>query len=136
MRIGTIHQATLESAEGRLPRWMAGFAVVGMVAALCLGDFRTAAGFGLGAGVAILAYSWLHKAVVALMNAGVERPSGWLLSKIFIRYPLILATIFIFYRENWLPLEAMVAGLFVPVAGAVAESLYQVSSAFLHSKAL
>jgi ATP synthase I chain len=114
---------------------MAGLTAVGMVVAFFLGDFRVAAGFGLGAGVAILGYSWLHKAVVALMNAAVERPSNRLLGKIFIRYPLIFATIFIFYRENWLPLEAMLAGLFVPVAGAVAESLYQVSSAFLHSKA-
>jgi len=115
---------------------MAGLTVVGMVAALCLGDFRAAAGFGLGAGVAVLGYSWLHKAVVALMDAGAERPSNRLLGKIVIRYPLVIVTIFIFYRENWLPLEAVLAGLFVPVAGAVAESLYQVSSAFLHSKAL
>ena len=115
---------------------MAGFAVAGMAAALCLGDFRSAAGFGLGSGVAILGYSWLHKAVVALMDAAVVRPPNRVLGKIVIRYPLVIVTIFIFYRENWLPLEAVLAGLFVPVAGAVAESLYQVSSAFLHSKAL
>jgi len=115
---------------------MAGLTVVGMVVALSLGDFRTAGGFGLGAGVALLGYSWLHKAVVTLMDAGVERPSNRMLGKIVIRYPLAVAAIFIFYRENWLPFEAVLAGLFVPVAGVVAESLYQVSLAFLHPKAL
>lgn len=115
---------------------MAGLTVAGMVVALCWGDFRVAGGFGLGAAVALLGYSWLHKAVVRLMDAGGERPSNLTLGKIVIRYPLAIAAIFIFYRENWLPFEAVLAGLFVPVAGVFAESLYQISSAFLHSRAL
>jgi hypothetical protein len=115
---------------------MAGLTVVGMVGALSLGDLRTAGGFGLGAGVALLGYSWLHKAVVGLMDARRDRPSNLMLGKIVIRYPLAIGAVFIFYRENWLPFEAVLAGLFVPIAGAFAESLYQVSLAFRHSKTL
>lgn len=115
---------------------MVGVTIAGMVVAVLLSDLRGAAGFGLGAGVALLGYSWLHRAVVTLMDAGRERPSSLTLGKIVIRYPLAVAAVFIFYRENWLPFEAVLAGMFVPVAGVVAESLYQVSSAFLHSKAL
>jgi ATP synthase I chain len=115
---------------------MAGLTVAGMVVALLLGEIRTAAGFGLGAGVALFGYSWLHNAVVKLMDAGSERPSKLMLGKFAVRYPLAIVAIFIVYRENWLPYEAVLAGLFVPVAGAVAESLYQVSSLFLRSKAL
>lgn len=115
---------------------MAGLAVAGMVAALCWGGFRVAAGFGLGAGVALLGYSWLHKVVVRVMDAGGKRPSNLMLGKIVIRYPLAIAVIFVFYRENWLPFESVLAGLFVPAAGVFAESLYQVSWVLLRSRAL
>ncbi|MEJ2009536.1 MAG: ATP synthase subunit I [Acidobacteriota bacterium] len=135
MQIGTVHQATLEGAEARLPRWMAGFAAAGMLVAFSMGHARVAAGFGLGAAIAIVGYSWLHKAVVSLMDAGRTHPSKMTLGKLMIRYPLAILVIFVFYRENWLPFEAVLAGFFVPVAGALAESVYQVGSALLHSKA-
>jgi ATP synthase I chain len=133
--IGTVDQATLEGAEARLPRWMAGFAAVGMLGAFLLGHARAAGGFGLGAAVAFMGYSWLHKAVVSLMDAGRVRPSRFTLGKLLIRYPLAVVVIFVFYRENWLPFEAVLLGLFVPVAGALAESVFQIGSVLLHSKA-
>lgn len=135
MRIGTVDQATLEGAEARLPKWMAGFAVVGMLAEFLLGHARVAAGFGLGASVAILGYSWLHKAVVSLMDAGRLRPSRLTLGKLLIRYPLAVVVIFVFYRESWLPFQAVLAGLFVPMAGALAESVFQIGLALHHPKA-
>ncbi len=135
MRIGTVHQAALEGAEARLPKWMAGFAVLGVLAAFLLGHARTAGGFGLGAAVAILGYSWLHKAVVSLMDAGRVRPSRLTLGKLLIRYPLAVVVIFVFYRESWLPFQAVLVGLFVPMAGALAESVFQVGSALLHPRA-
>ncbi len=115
---------------------MAGFAVAGMLTAFSMGHIRAAGGFGLGAAIAIVGYSWLHKAVVSLMDAGRVRPSRLTLSKLVIRYPLAIFVIFVFYRGNWLPFEAVLAGLFVPVAGALAESVYQVGCALLHSKAM
>jgi len=114
---------------------MAGFAAAGMLVAVLLGHAREAGGFGLGTAVAILGYSWLHKAVVSLMDAGRVRPSGFTLGKLLVRYPLAVIVIFIFYRENWLPFEAVLVGLFVPMAGALAESVFQIGSALLHSKA-
>ncbi|HUX09374.1 MAG TPA: hypothetical protein VMW51_01950 [Terriglobia bacterium] len=115
---------------------MTGFAAAGVLVALLLGNARAAGGFGLGAVVAIAGYSWLHQAVVSLMNAGRERPSRWMLGKLLVRYPLVVVVIFVFYRENWLPFEAVLMGLFVPVAGALAESVLQISSALLHPKAM
>jgi len=114
---------------------MAGFAAAGFLAAFLLGGVRVAVGFGLGAFVAVMGYSWLHKAVVSLMNAGRERPSRMTLGKLLIRYPLAVVVIFVFYRENWLPFEAVLVGLFVPMAGALAESVFQVGAALLHQKA-
>ena len=136
MRIGTVDQVTLEGAEARLPRWMAGFAAVGMLVTFLLGHARAAGGFGLGAAIAIVGYSWLHKAVVSLMEAGRMRPSKATLGKLLIRYPLAVLVIFVFYRENWLPFEAVLAGLFVPVAGALAESVFQIGLALRHSRVM
>ena len=135
MRIGTIEQATLDGAEARLPRWMAGFAAVGTLVAFLLAGVRMAGGFALGAAVAMVGYSWLHKAVVSLMNAGRVRPSAFALGKVLVRYPLAVAIIFVFYYENWLPFEAVLLGLFVPVAGALAESVFQIGAALRHSRA-
>jgi len=115
---------------------MVGFAAAGMLVGFVLGHARAAGGFGLGAAVAILGYSWLHKAVVSLMDAGRVRPSGFTLGKLLVRYPLAVVVIFVFYRENWLPFEAVLVGLFVPMAGALAESVFQIGSALRHSKAL
>ena len=89
----------------------------------------------MGAAVAILGYSWLHKAVVSLMDAGRVRPSRLTLGKLLIRYPLAVVVIFVFYRESWLPFQAVLVGLFVPMAGALAESVFQVGSALLHPRA-
>ena len=135
MENGILHQETLERAEVRLPRWMAGIAAAATAIIFALGHMRAAAGFALGAGIAIIGYNWLHQIVVALVEQRGARPSRLLIGKLLIRYPLAVVTVFIFYREAWLPFEAVLAGLFIPAAGAIAESLYQISSAFRHSKA-
>jgi hypothetical protein len=135
VRIGIVEQATLDGAEARLPRWMAGFAAVGTLVAFLLAGARMAGGFALGAAVAMVGYSWLHKAVVSLMNAGRVRPSAFTLGKVLVRYPLAVAIIFVFYYENWLPFEAVLLGLFVPVAGALAESVFQIGAALRNSRA-
>ena len=113
---------------------MAGFAAAGFLAALAQGGVRVAGGFALGAALGIVGYSWLHKAVVSLMDAGRVRPSRLMLGKLLVRYPLAIAVIFVFYREKWLPFEAVLAGLFVPMAGALAESIFQVGLAMRHSR--
>ena len=131
-----VEQETLDGAEARLPRWMAGFAATGTLAAFLLSSARMAGGFALGAAVAMVGYSWLHKAVVSLMSAGRVRPSALTLGKVLVRYPLAVAIIFVFYYENWLPFEAVLVGLFVPMAGALAESVFQIGTALRHSKAV
>ena len=114
---------------------MMGFAAAGTPAVLLIGGARAAVGFALGAAIALVGYSWLHQAVVSLMNAGRERPSKMMISKLLVRYPLAIAVLFLFYREDWLPMEAVVLGLFVPMAGAMAEAVFQIGLALRHSKA-
>jgi len=118
--------ADLARAEGRLPRWMASCAGVGLLAALASGRAYFAAGFGLGAALAILNYYWLHQAVEGLMAAGRSRPGKMVVAKFLMRYPLAFAAVWVFYKTGWLPFMAILAGLFVPVAGVLIEAVIQI----------
>ena len=116
----------LARAEARLPRWMFAVAVLGVVAALVLQDWRFALGVALGAALAILNYHWLHQAVETLMRAGQSRVPRLVVAKFALRYPLAIAGLFLIYKTGWLPFTAILAGLFVPVAGVLIEAIAQI----------
>ncbi len=119
-----IVQATdLQRAEARLPRWMAGLAVATTLGILLFGHVRFGVGFAVGSALAILNYHWLHQAVAALMSAGEARPRKRVWAKFFVRYPLVFASVYLFYRTGWLPVAAILAGLFVPVGGVLLEAM-------------
>jgi hypothetical protein len=102
---------------------MFGFALAGSAACAVVGEWRAAAGFALGAGLGILGYFWLHETVVAMLGSGsVAKPRG-LIAKLVLRYLLMAAVIYFGQRTGWMPVLAIFAGLLVPGAGALAESL-------------
>jgi ATP synthase I subunit len=117
---------TLDRAEARLPRWMAAAAALLAGTTLAMGRGRFAGGFALGSLVAILGYSWLHQAIERGLTFSQGRLPKGLVVKFAVRYPLLLGVVFLFYRTGWLPFDAVLAGLMVPVAGAMLECLYQV----------
>jgi hypothetical protein len=119
----TTQALDLTQAEARLPRWMAGLAGAVGAGLLLSGHARFSAGFTLGSGLAILNYLWLHQAVKALMSAGEARPARRVLAKFFLRYPLAFAGVYLFYKTRWLPITAILAGLFVPVGGVLIEAV-------------
>jgi hypothetical protein len=102
---------------------MAGLAGAGALGLLLSAQVRFAAGFAVGSGLAILNYYWLHHIVEALVNAGRVRPPKSALAKVFIRYPLMLASVYLFYKSGWLPFTGILAGFFVPVAGVLIAAL-------------
>jgi ATP synthase I chain len=114
---------------------MTAVAAAGALIALFSRHGRWAAGFAIGAMVAILAYAWLHQGVAAALNLGHSRVPKRMVLKLAIRYPLALGILFLFYRTGWLPFEAIVAGLLVPAAGAFIECLYQAGQALFGSAA-
>lgn len=130
-----ISENLLDSSVARLPRWMAAVSATGTLAALVSGHARWALGFGLGSCVAILAYRWLHRAVAAALDAGSGRPPSGTMTKVLLRYPLLLLVLAFFYWTRWLSLSAVIAGLFVPLAGALLECLILVGSSFFHTGA-
>jgi|SRR5579871_4905489 len=134
MRIRGIPQARIAQAEARLPRWMIGLGMAAALTSLLLGRARFAAGFAAGAFIAILGYIWLQQAVSAALSQGGTQVAKGLVFKLVIRYPLLLGVLYFFYRTNWLPVEAVLAGFFIPLAGAVVECLYQLGGILLPSR--
>lgn len=116
----------LARAEARLPHWMLAVAVLGILVAVFIQDWRFALGVALGAALAILNYHWLHQAVETLMRAGKARVPRMVVAKFALRYPLAIAGLFLIYKTGWLPFTAILAGLFVPVAGVLIEAIAQI----------
>ena len=116
----------LETAEARLPRWMMASGVLATVVALAAGEPRFAAGLVLGAGLALVNYFWLHQAIGHLMHSGEERMPRFLVAKFILRYPLVFGGVYLLFRTGWVSVPGLFAGLFVPVAGVLAESALQI----------
>ena len=123
MKIGTVNPTALEGAEARLPRWMVAIAGLGSLVFLALGRGLMAAAFALGAGISILGYLWLAQAVKAALNASEKGVPKRVLLNLVLRYPLAFGAVLVFYETHWLPFTGVLAGLFVPLAGALVESL-------------
>lgn len=113
----------LTQAEARLPRWMVALAAAGTLGVLLFAHVRFGAGFAVGAGLGILNYLWLHEAVAVMMSMGQLRPATAMFAKILLRYPFAFGVAYLFYVTGWLPVQAILAGLFVPLGGALIESV-------------
>jgi len=115
----------LARAEARMPRWMALCGCLALVAMALCRQFMFALGFALGAGLGMLNYYWLHDAVETLMRAGQSRIPKLVVAKFLVRYPLAFGLVIVFFKTGWLPPMAILAGLFVPLAGVLIEALIQ-----------
>ncbi len=125
MAAGIIETRELARAEGRLPRWMVLCGLLALTVILSRRQFTVGIGFALGAVIGILNYYWLHEAVQALVRAGQSRISKLVVAKFLIRYPLAFGLLVVFFKTGWLPPLAILAGLFVPVAGVLIEAIVQ-----------
>jgi len=125
MQTETIQIPELARAEARLPRWMMLCGLLAVIVILLSRQLTMALGFALGAALGILNYYWLHEAVEVLAKAGQSRIPKLLAAKFLIRYPLAFGLVIFFFKTGWLPPMAILAGLFVPVAGVLIEALIQ-----------
>ena len=125
MQTEIIQAPEVARAEARLPRWMLLCGFLALIVILMCRQFAIATGFALGAALGILNYYWLHKAVEGLAKAGQARIPKSVLAKFLIRYPLAIGLVLVFFKTGWLPPLAILAGLFVPVAGVLIEAIIQ-----------
>ncbi len=131
-------QAATSRIEARLLTWMLIVSAVVILASLGVSHLRFAAGFACGAALSILGAVWLEEAVAAALRGVADRSAKLatkeLVFKVIVRYPLLLGALYLFYRTHWLPAWAVLAGLFVPLAGGVVECLYQLGGILFPSK--
>jgi len=125
MQTEVVEIPELARAEARLPRRMALCGCLAFLVILLFRQYCVAAGFGLGAILGIVNYRWLHEAVEALAQSGRSRVPKLLVAKFLIRYPLAIGLMICFFKTRWLPPMAILAGLFVPVAGLLVEAIVQ-----------
>jgi hypothetical protein len=125
MQTETIQIPELARAEARLPRWMTLCGFLALIVILWFRQFTIALGFALGAALGILNYYWLHQVVEVLAKAGQSRIPKSVVAKFLIRYPLAFGLVLVFFKTGWLPPMAILAGLFVPVAGVLIEAIVQ-----------
>lgn len=112
---------------------MIGLTGLTAAAALAAGQPRFAAGFILGAGLALVNYFWLHQAIEHLMGAHSAGVPKLLVAKFLLRYPLLIGGVYLLYRTGWISLPGLLAGLFVPVGGVLIESLIQIRDGLRNS---
>ncbi len=127
-------EETTGQIERRLLGWMIALGVAAPLAAVVIWRVKFAAGVATGAAIAILGYVWLLDALSAALAGEKARLTKGLVIKLVIRYPILLGALYLFYRTKWLPVEAVLAGLFVPLAGGVVECLYQAGGMALQSR--
>lgn len=111
----------VDSALAQLPRWMAAISVTGALLLLVSGHARSSAGFALGALVAVVAYWWLYRALVAALDSGQARMPARAMAEMALRFPLMFGVVALVRWTGWLPFTAVIAGLLVPLAGALIE---------------
>ena len=134
METETIEIPALARAEARLPRWMVFCGCLALAVILLFRQFTVALGFAFGAALGILNYHWLHEAVEALAQAGQSRIPKLLVAKFLVRYPLAFGLVIFFFKTGWLPPMAILAGLFVPVAGVLIEAIIQLAEGLFSSR--
>lgn len=125
---------TTAQIERRMLKWMVVVGCAGSAAAAVFLPASFAGGVAVGAAVSVLGYFWLMEGMSTALNAGQARLTKGLVIKLILRYPILLGALYLFYRTNWLPAIAVLAGLFVPLAGGVVECLYQVGGMVLQAR--
>ncbi|MGA2630587.1 MAG: ATP synthase subunit I [Terriglobia bacterium] len=109
----------------RVAAWMIAVTLCGIVASVATGRWIFAAGFGVGAAVAILNFLWLNHAAFAILDAQEKKVSVVVVVKFCARFPLVIAAVYMCGRTGWLPPLALLAGLCVGIGGLFAEVLFQ-----------
>lgn len=95
--------------------------------------WRFALGFLVGCVAAQINFAWMKRAVdgmVEKMAAGKRAPSGvGLMARFFGRYIVVALLAYVIFRSSSHALYGLCAGLFVPIAAAMCEGMYEAVTA-------
>jgi hypothetical protein len=119
-------ELTYDRAVRRIPRFMAGIAAVGTVAAFAGYGWKAGGGFLAGAMISGLNFWWLKGLVDKL---GGERPRGRGVIVLAGRYLLLGLCGYVIFRFIPLSLPAVAAGVFVLTAAVFTEVVVEIAYA-------
>ncbi|MBV9507445.1 MAG: ATP synthase subunit I [Acidobacteriia bacterium] len=112
------------SAVRRMLHWMAFLGGAGTLGFWMWRGWRWGAGFALGAVIAWLNFLWLKRMADALGTTG-ERPRTAGAAFLGSRYLLLGALAYVILKYSEINLMAALGGLFVSLAAAIAEILFE-----------
>ena len=120
------------SAEHRIEWMTLAFGLAGAVFVLLRWGWRPGTGVALGAALAWLNFRWLKQGVIALVKistaqAGSEhaRLPMSVYAKFFGRFALLLVVVYVILSHSWLPVAAVLGGLFAVVAAVMIELMWE-----------
>lgn len=120
------------AAEHRIEWLTLAFGLAGAVFVLVRWGLRPGAGVALGAALAWLNFRWLKQGVTALVklstaqaNSEHARVPVSVYAKFFGRFALLLAVVYVIVSRSWLPVAAVVGGLFAVAAAVMIELMWE-----------
>ena len=124
--------STYVAAEQRI-EWMT--VVLGLAGAAFVflrWGWRPGAGVALGAALAWLNFRWLKQGVTALVKLSTAQANSEharvplvVYAKFFGRFALLLLIVYVILSRSWLPVAAVLGGLFAVVAAVMIELMWE-----------
>ena len=104
--------------------------VLGVALALSISPARASA-FVLGGVLSLINFKWLKDMVDTALYGGARRKRRWVALKFFLRYGLILITLYGILRVSRIDLLYAFLGLFTVVGALMVECVYQLARLFV-----
>jgi hypothetical protein len=124
--------STYVAAEHRIEWMTLAFGLGGAATVLVRWGWRAGVGVAIGAALAWLNFRWLKQGVAALVkistaqaNSDQARVPLSVYAKFFGRFALLLVVVYVILSRSWLPVAAVLGGLFAVVAAVMAELMWE-----------
>jgi hypothetical protein len=122
------------AAEHRIEWMTLAFGLAGAAFTLLRWGGRPGAGVALGAALAWLNFRWLKQGVTAFVkvstaqaNSARVRVPVSVYAKFFGRFALLLVVVYVILSRSWLPVAAVVGGLFAVVVAVMIELMWELA---------
>jgi len=124
--------STYVAAEQRIEWMTVALGLAGAAFVFLRWGWRPGAGVALGAALAWLNFRWLKQGVTALVKLSTAQANSEharvplvVYAKFFGRFALLLLIVYVILSRSWLPVAAVLGGLFAVVAAVMIELMWE-----------